>query len=88
MDSALEALFLRPVTGGFLLGLLGTVVFPFAVSALWQATNLATFGLSGIATFLSLAAMGTSLVYCWRAMTFEEEHEQIRLLLDRIDSEK
>jgi predicted phage tail protein len=85
MDTAPEALFLRPVTGGFLLGLLGAVVFPFAVSALWRATGLTALGLSGVATFLSLAAMGTSLVICWQAMSYREEHERIQMLLDQID---
>jgi hypothetical protein len=85
MDSASEALFLRPVTGGFLLGLLGAVVFPFAVSALWQATGLTALSLSSVATLLSLVAMGTSLVICWRAMRYKEEHERIQMLLDQID---
>jgi hypothetical protein len=78
-----DALLIRPVTGGFLLGLLGAVVFPFAVSGLWQATGLTALGLSGIATLLSLVAMGTSLVICWRAMTFEAEHERIQTLLEQ-----
>lgn len=85
MNADSELLFFRPVTAGVLLGVLGAVVFPFAVSALWQATGVTTLGLSGIVTVLSIAAMGVSLVICWRAMTFEEEHEQIRTLLDQTD---
>lgn len=80
--------FFRPFTAGALLGVLGAIVFPVAVSALWQSPGVIAFGISGVATLLSLAAMGISLVYCWRAMTFEEEHEQIRMLLNQIDSEK
>jgi hypothetical protein len=76
----------RPFTAAILLGLLGAVVFPFAVSGLWQATELTTRGISLVATVLSLAAIGYSLVFCWRAMTFEEENERIQTLLEEIDS--
>jgi hypothetical protein len=46
-------LFFRPFTAALLLGLLGAVVFPFAMSSLWQATELTTLGISLVATVAS-----------------------------------
>jgi NhaP-type Na+/H+ and K+/H+ antiporter len=82
MNTDSEALFLRPVTAGVLLGLSGAAVLPLVLSNLSQAAGLAlVFNL--VLIVFSLAAIVISLVFCWRTMTYREERERFQTLLDQ-----
>jgi uncharacterized membrane protein YcjF (UPF0283 family) len=82
MNTDAAALFVRPLTGAALLGLLGGALFPLAVNSLWQAAGLAlVFNL--VVTMLSLAALVISLVVCWRTLSDETERERFQTLLEQ-----
>jgi F0F1-type ATP synthase membrane subunit a len=57
------------------------------VGSLWQASGLA-FVFTLIVTILSLAAIVTSLVFCWRTMTYSEERERFQTLLEQASRNK
>jgi uncharacterized protein (DUF2062 family) len=84
MTTRPSSVFLRPVVAGFVLGLLGAIILPLALSGLWQASGLVLVG-SFVGTVLSGAAIVVGLAVCWRALTYKDRHERIKTQLEQID---